>query len=196
MAEDEVIVPTSGNPALDPSRAESGLVAKLNLQGKFSDTRAEQKFETRVGYFGGKHWSEMAEDGEKNRRRSLSESDRQKEDLDEYWRKRKDDARRNPDNKPRHTQSGGGGGGGGWGGRGMQFGISNSSGVDYAVMKFKSKVMQDACSPKYTSAFPMNTHLPQVCGPFRPITISSQGGLPQSSLQESIGTGIVPNMDA
>jgi hypothetical protein len=200
LAENEVIVPTSGNPALDPSRAESGLVAKLNLQGKFSDTRSEQKFETRVGYFGGKHWSEMAEEGEKNRRRSLSESDRQKEDLDEYWRKRKDDAKRNPDNRPKQTQYGGGGesGGGrrGWNGRGMQFGISNSSGVDYAVMRFKSKVMQDACSAKFTSTFPMNTHLPQVCGPFRPITISSQGGLPQSSLQESIGTGIVPNMDA
>lgn len=198
MAENEVIVPTSGNPALDPSKAESGLVARLNLEGKFSDTRKEQVFEQRLGYYGGKHWSERAEESEKNRRRSLSESDRQKEDLKEYWDKRKDRDRRSPDNKPKHTQSGGYGGGGSGMTRArvMQFGISNSSGVDYAMMKFRSKTMQDACSPKFTCAFPMNTHMPQVCGPFRPITLSSQGGLPQSSLQESIGTGLIPNMDA
>jgi hypothetical protein len=196
VAENEVIVPTSGNPALDPSQAESGLVGRLNL----GDSRSEKKFETREGYFGGKHWSQIAEEQEKNRRRSLTESDRQKESTDAYWVKRKDKERLNPDTKPKHTQSGGGGGdyggGGRRGGRSTQFGISNASGVDYAVMRFRSKVMQDACSPKFTSAFPMNTHLPQVCGPFRPITLSSQGGLPQSSLQESIGTGIVPNMDA
>ncbi len=176
MAENEVIVPTSGNPALDPTKVKSGLVAS---------SAPKQK-----------DWAQEVEESEKNRRRSLSESDRQKEDLDEYWKRRNDEKRINPDTKPKHTQTDLGGGGGSRGGRGVQFGISNSSGVDYAVMKFKSRVMQDACSPKFTSAFPMNTHLPQVCGPFRPITLSSQGGLPQSSLQESIGTGIIPNMDA
>jgi hypothetical protein len=196
LDDNEVIVPTSGNPALDPSKAESGLVGRLNLEGKFSDTRAEKKFETRVGYWGGKHWSQIAEDSNKNSRRLLSEGDRQKEQLKEYWDARKRKEQQNPDKKPRHTQSVGGEGGGGGRGRSMQFGISNASGANYATMQFRSKVMQDACSAKFTSAFPMNTHLPQVCGPFRPITISSQGGLSQSSLQESIGTGLIPNMDA
>lgn len=193
MADDEVIVPTSGNPALDPSQTESGLVGRLNL----GDPRSDKTFVKEGSSSGGKHWSEIAEESEKNRRRSLSESDRQKEDLKAYWDKRMDEKRRNPEKeKPKATfhDAGGGGGRGRW--RSMQYGISNSSGVDYAMMKFKSKTMQDACSPKFTSAFPMNTHLPQVCGPFRPITLSSQGGMPQSSLQESIGTGIIPNMDA
>lgn len=170
---------------------------------KLSDTRADKTFETRLGYYGGKHWSERWEEQEKNRRRSLTESDRQKEDTEAYWAKRRDKRDRlgegKDKDKPKETQSGGYfGGDGGVRARARiaQFGIGNSSSVEYAQMRFKSKTMQEACSPKFTCAFPMNTHLPQVCGPFRPITLSSQGGLPQSSLQESIGTGIIPNMDA
>lgn len=201
MAENEVIVPTSGNPALDPSKAESGLIGRLNLQGKFSDTRENKVFEQRLGYWGGKHWSELAEESEKNRRRSLTESDRQKEDTEAYWAKRRDERDRlgQKEDRPKAILSGGySGGDDGVRARARisQFGIGNSSSVGYAQMRFKSKVMQEACSPNFTCAFPMNTHMPQVCGPFRPITLSSQGGLPQSSLQESIGTGVIPNMDA
>lgn len=197
MAEEEVIVPTSGNPALNGD-AVSGLVARM-VGDKLSDTRADKTFETRLGYYGGKHWSERAEEAEKNRRRSLTESDRQKEDTEAYWAKRRDRRDRLGQNeeRPKAILSGGySGGGDGGRARIARFGIGNSSSVEYAQMRFKSKTMQEACSPKFTCAFPMNTHLPQVCGPFRPITLSSQGGLPQSSLQESIGTGIIPNMDA
>lgn len=165
---------------------------------KLSDTRADKVFETRLGYYGGKHWSERAEESEKNRRRSLSESDRQKEDLKGYWDNRKRQYETGEREDRPKVIFGGGMGGGGGGSRTKrtgQFGVSNATSKDYGVMRFKSKVMQDAASATYTCIFPLNSYLPQVCGPFRPFGVETIGGMPQSLMQEASQSGGPVNMD-
>ena len=196
MADDEVIVPTSGNPALDPTaEGVSGLVARA-VGNKLSDTRTDKTFETREGYFGGKHWSERAEEAYKNSRRLLSEGDIQKEKLKEYWdnRKRQYETGERED-RPKVIFGEGMGGGSSRVKRTGQFGVSNSTSKDYGVMRFKSKVMQDAASATYTCIFPLNSYLPQVCGPFRPFGVETIGGMPQSLMQEASQNGGPVNMD-
>lgn len=198
MADEEVIVPTSGNPALDPTaEGVSGIVARA-VGNKLSDTRADKTFETRVGYSGGKHWSELAEESYKNSRRLLGEGDIQKEKLKEYWEKRKRDIE-SGERKTRPKVIFGSGMGGGGGSsrvkRTGQFGISNATSKDYGVMRFKSKVMQEAASATYTCIFPLNSYLPQVCGPFRPFGVETIGGMPQSLMQEASQNGGPVNMD-
>lgn len=196
MEENEVIVPTSGNPSLDPTKeGSSGLVSRA-VGDKLSDTRADKTFETRVGYSGGKHWSEMAEESYKNSRRLLTEGDSQKEKTEAYWEKRKRDKELSgKEERPKVIFGEGMGGGGSRVKRTGQFGISNSTSKDYGMMKFKSKVMQDAAHATYTCIFPLNSYLPQVCGPFRPFGIESIGGMPQSLAQEASQGGGAVNMD-
>ena len=178
MAEDDVIVPSEGNSALDPTKASNGLKPSEPL--KPSSTPTEDKKAGRP--IGG---------------------DSGKQKLEDYWANRRAKAAEDLANgiKPRPKvifNEGGGGGGGGAGGGGRRsgkFGITNSSARDYGAMKFKSKIFADACSGAYTCIFPLSGYLPQVCGPFRPITVESIGGFPQSLAQEASNVGGPVNSD-
>ena len=75
------------------------------------------------------------------------------------------------------------------------FGISNSTSKDYGYLKFKSPVFKEAAMVNYSCIFPLHGYLPQVCGPFRPITTESIGGMPQSMAQEASTTGGPINLD-
>jgi hypothetical protein len=79
--------------------------------------------------------------------------------------------------------------------RSGKFGISNASSKDFGVMKFKSTVFSNAVSSTYTCLFPLSGYLPQVCGPFRPITVETIGGFPQSLSQEASQVGGPVNID-
>ena len=177
MAEEEFIGPTEGNPALDPTRVGSGLVGSFETL----DREAKEKISAS---------------------RPLIEADRQKNSLDEYWAKRsadKDASKRSEKSKRaskvgerRSAINEGGGGGSSRVASSMQSLLGN----DYAVMKFKSPTMQMACeSSAYTCTFPVHGYLPQVCGPYRPISASYHGGMPQSGIHEATGTGYSLNRD-
>ena len=185
MAEDDVIVPTSGNSALDPTRAVSGLV------GSSIEDKANAAANAASKSFG---------DPSKFVSRPNKLGDSGKSDLEGYWMGRhameEEDAANGIFKRPKIIMNEGGGGGGGSSrARSGKFGITGASDRDYGMMKFKSKTFADACSGKYTCIFPLSGYLPQVCGPFRPITVESIGGFPQSMGQESSSVGGPVNMD-
>ena len=190
MAEDEdVIIPSSGNTALDPTRALSGLVRSSSLEEKANAVAnaASKSF------------------GDPNKFVSRPKGgDSGKSELENYWKRRHEKAAEDLANgiKPRPktiTASGGGGGGGGERPSGIKrsgkFGISNSTAKDYGTMRFKSPVFKDAAMATYSCIFPLNGFLPQVCGPFRPITMETIGGFPQSMAQEASNNGGPVNSD-
>lgn len=62
----------------------------------------------------------------------------------------------------------------------------------FGTMKFKSSVLQGACDGKI-GQFPLQTLLPQCAGPFMPLVFSTQGGTMQSSAPEAMNKGLVVN---
>lgn len=62
----------------------------------------------------------------------------------------------------------------------------------FGTLKFKSTVLQGACDGK-VGQFPLQTLLPQCAGPFLPLVFSSQGGAIQPSTPEAMSKGIVVN---
>ena len=185
MAEDEdVIVPTEGNSALDPTKASSGLVG--TIEGKAN--AAAEAARTSTG------------DASKFVSRPKG-GDSGKSELENYWAKRRQEAAEDLANgiKPRPKSIINDGGGHGASGsvrqRSGKFGISGAARRDFGIMKFKSQTFTDACSGAYTCIFPLSGYLPQVCGPFRPITIESIGGFPQSLSQEASNVGGPVNSD-
>ena len=188
MAEDEdVIVPTSGNPALDPTKAVSGLV------GSSIEDKANAAANAASKSFG---------DPSKFVSRPKG-GDSGKSELENYWANRRAKAAEDLANgiKPRPKTITGDGDGGGHNASGSvrqrsgKFGISGAARRDFGIMKFKSQTFTDACSGAYTCIFPLSGYLPQVCGPFRPITIESIGGFPQSLSQEASNVGGPVNSD-
>jgi hypothetical protein len=186
VAEEDVIVPSEGNSALDPTKALSGLVSSSSLEEKANAVAnaASKSF------------------GDPNKFVSRPKGgDSGKSELENYWANRRAKEAEDLANgiKPRPKiimgEGGGGGGGGSSRARSGKFGITGASARDYGTLKFKSKVFTDACSGAYTCIFPLSGYLPQVCGPFRPITVESIGGFPQSMGQESSSVGGPVNMD-
>lgn len=184
MAEEDVIVPTSGNPALDPTRAVSGLAGAIATASKTASDDVASKFVGRP-----------RKEGD-----SRGYDSKEKSSVEGYWQGRMAmesmDRANGIEPRPKHVMGEAvGGGGGGGGRRSGKFGISNSTARDYGSMKFKSPVFRDAAFATYTCLFPLSGYLPQVCGPFRPITTETIGGYPQSMAQESSQTGLTTNMD-
>ena len=184
MAEEDVIVPTSGNTALDPTRAVSGLIgSSIEDKANAAATAASKSF------------------GDPSKFVSRPKrGDSGKSELEGYWAGRKamdaEDEANGITKRPSIIMGEGGGGSGGSArARSGKFGITGASARDYGTLKFKSKVFTDACSGAYTCIFPLSGYLPQVCGPFRPITVESIGGFPQSMGQESSSVGGPVNMD-
>ena len=62
----------------------------------------------------------------------------------------------------------------------------------FGTMKFKSSVLQGACDGK-VGQFPLQTLLPQCAGPFMPLVFSTQGGTMQSSAPEAMNKGVMVN---
>ena len=187
MEEEDVIVPTSGNSALDPTKASSGLVGTISGKANAAAEAASRSM------------------GDPNKFVSRPKGgDSGKSELENYWKRRHEKAAEDLANgiKPRPktiTASGGGGGGGEKRPsrikRSGLFGISNSTSKDYGYLKFKSPVFKEAAMVNYSCIFPLHGYLPQVCGPFRPITTESIGGMPQSMAQEASTTGGPINLD-
>lgn len=62
----------------------------------------------------------------------------------------------------------------------------------FGTMKFRSTVLQGACDGK-VGQFPLQTLLPQCAGPFLPLVFSTQGGAMQPSTPEAMSKGLVVN---
>jgi hypothetical protein len=65
---------------------------------------------------------------------------------------------------------------------------------NFGGIKFKSQTMQMAADATI-AMFPFQTLLPRCVGPFIPIVMNYQGGVAQSSVQEATNTGKVPNKE-
>ena len=70
--------------------------------------------------------------------------------------------------------------------------LSSAFNGTFGMMKFKSSVLQGACDGKI-GQFPLQTLLPQCAGPFIPLVFSTQGGAMQSSAPEAMNKGIMVN---
>ena len=70
--------------------------------------------------------------------------------------------------------------------------LSTAFNGTFGTMKFKSPVLQGACDGK-VGQFPLQTLLPQCAGPFMPLVFSTQGGTIQPSTPEAMSKGIMVN---
>lgn len=70
--------------------------------------------------------------------------------------------------------------------------VSQAFNGTFGTMNFKSSVMKMACDGK-VGQFPLQTLLPQSAGPFLPLVFSTQGGAMQPSTPEAMNKGLVVN---
>ena len=202
MAEDDdVIVPSSGNTALDPTKAVNGLVGKVTDSLRTADAKQSPALRPSEALKPSAALQRsLTPTEEKNLGRPVG-GDSGKADLEGYWTARKSmemqDEANGIEKRPKSIIRDGGGHGasGSVRQRSGKFGISGAARRDFGIMKFKSQTFTDACSGAYTCIFPLSGYLPQVCGPFRPITIESIGGFPQSLSQEASNVGGPVNSD-
>lgn len=190
MAEDEVVVPSEGNAGLDPARAALKPVLDY-LEGSGSEpsgltTKSTKEFvSTPVA---AESTTPSASSGERYSMFHKTAEDAEKADTETVKTKEK---------KQRAVILEGDGGGEGRRARNPIGGAGRSTDADYGYLQFKSPLFrQHVGSSQYKLITPIGGgYFPQIAGPFRPLTMETQGGFPQCLGAEAAGTGMPINMD-
>jgi hypothetical protein len=180
MAEEEVAVPSAGNPDLDPaSKAETGESSNESTTPSASSGGEPDWDRIHAENAEFKPW--MYDDPEYQR----GDSEPDKEEST------------NKDIKSGRVKFTFLTGGGGGSARRAVGGAGRSSDPTYGYLKFTSPLFQQhVISSQYKLIVPtIGGYLGQVCGPFRPLVMESQGGFPQALGGECSQVGMAINMD-
>ena len=188
MAEDEVVVPSEGNAGLDPARAAlKPILDYLDGSGGDSAPSGLTTKSTKEFVSGSKSES-TTPTASSEKPTPAPEKEYPTSKLPEDEKKERVKIVEGLDPPARASR----------GVRNATGGAGRSMDASYGYMQFKTPLFrQHIGSSQYKLIVPTHGgYLPQIAGPFRPLTLESQGGFPQCLGPEAMGTGMGINIDA
>lgn len=194
MADDEVVVPSEGNAGLDPARA--ALKPILDYLGGQEGDSAPSGLTTKSTkeFVSGSQSESTTPTASSEGYSMFAKTAEGAEKMNTEVVKYEPDSEKGKRQKVVILEGDGGGGGRA---RNPIGGAGRSTDASYGYMQFKSPLFrQHVGSSQYKLLIPLGgSYLPQIAGPFRPLTMETQGGVPQCLGAEAAGTGMPINMD-
>lgn len=202
MAEDEVVVPSEGNAGLDPARAAlKPVLGYLEAdEAKSSAAAAAKKESDPYGvqdsllskpsreFVSHPKYEKTTPSASSEKPSSAPSKEYPTSKLPEEEKKQRARIVEGLDPPARASR----------GVRNAAGGAGRSMDASYGYMQFKTPLFrQHVGSSQYKLIVPTHGgYLPQIAGPFRPLTLETQGGFPQCLGPEAMGTGMGINIDA